>query len=228
MKHRNISCLMTLLVAGSVLLPPANTAAPPKDPFTPQDREYWAFQQVKRPKIPQVQDAKWVRNPIDAFMLSRLEAKDLSPAPPADKITLLRRATYDLTGLPATPEEADAFLADRSPNAFEKVVDRLLASPHYGERWGRHWLDVARYADSSGFEHNWDRPTAWRYRDYVVESFNNDTPYNVFIAEQLAGDELDSVSFNTKTATGFLRAGPRVEFRDKDIPSTALTTTSTT
>ena len=218
MKHRNISCLMTLLVAAVALLPLANTAAPPKDPVTPQDRQYWAFQQVKRPEIPKVQDAKWVRNPIDAFLLSRLEAKGLSPAPPADKITLLRRATYDLTGLPATPEETDAFLADRSANAFEKVVDRLLASPHYGERWGRHWLDVARYADSSGFEYNWDRPTAWRYRDYVVESFNNDTPYDVFIAEQLAGDELDSVSFNSKTATGFLRAGPRVEFREKDNP----------
>ena len=123
---------MTSLVAGVVLLPLSNTAAPPKDPFTPQDREYWAFQEVKRPEIPKVQDAKWVRNPIDAFILARLEAKGLRPAPPADRISLLRRATYDLTGLPATPQEADAFRADRSPNAFERVVDRLLASPHYG------------------------------------------------------------------------------------------------
>ena len=208
MKYRNISCLMTLLVAGVVLLPLANTAAPPKDSFSPQDREYWAFQQVKRPEIAKVQDAKWVRNPIDAFILARLEAKGLRPAPPADRISLLRRATYDLTGLPATPQEADAFLADRSPNAFEKVVDRLLASPHYGERWARHWLDLARYAESEGFKEDEPRPNAWRYRDYVIQAFNQDKPYDRFIREQIAGDELWPGDPEVHIGTAFNRHYP--------------------
>jgi hypothetical protein len=131
---------------------------------------------------------------------------------------LARRAYLDLLGLPPTPEQVAGFVQDASPDAWEKLIERLLASPHYGERWGRHWLDVARYADSSGFEHDRDRPTAWRYRDYVIESFNKDTPYNVFVSEQLAGDELDWTSFSSRIATGFLRAGPRVEFREKDNP----------
>ena len=208
MKHRKISCLTNLLVAGVVLLPLASTAAPPKDPFTSQDRKYWAFQQVKRPEIPKVQDAKWIRNPIDAFILARLEARGLRPAPPADKISLLRRATYDLTGLPATPQEADAFLADRSAHAFEKVVDRLLASPHYGERWARHWLDLARYAESEGFTEDEPRPNAWRYRDYVIQAFNQDKPYDRFIREQIAGDELWPGDPEVHIGTAFNRHYP--------------------
>jgi hypothetical protein len=133
---------------------------------------------------------RWVRNPIDAFVLARLQERHLNPAPPADRVTLIRRATFDLLGIPPTPAEIDAFVADRSPTAYEKLIDRLLASPHYGERWGRHWLDVARFAESQGFERDKIRDHAWRYRDYVIRSFNEDKPYPQFIAEQLAGDVL--------------------------------------
>ena len=181
-------------------------------------RQYWAFRKPVRPRVPRVRNREWGRHPIDAFLEQVFEQKGMTPAPPADRVTLVRRAYLDLLGLPPSPEEVAEFVNDAALDAWEKLIERLLASPHYGERWGRHWLDVARYADSSGFDQDWDRPTAWRYRDYVVESFNKDTPYNVFIAEQLAGDELDSVSLNSKTATGFLRAGPRVAFREKDNP----------
>ena len=158
--------------------------------FTEQQRRYWAFQKVVKPAVPAVKDSDWARNPIDAFIVAKLEEKKLKPNPPADKITLLRRATLDLTGLPPTPEEVQAFLADSSPDAFAKVVDRLLASPHYGERWGRHWLDLARYADTNGFKTDETRPNIWRYRDYVIQAFNEDKPYDRFIREQIAGDEL--------------------------------------
>jgi hypothetical protein len=131
-------------------------------------------------------------NPIDAFIGEKLAEKGLSLAAPADKRTLIRRATFDLTGLPPTPDEVDAFLADNAPNAFAKVVDRLLRSPHYGEKWGRHWLDVARYSDSNGLDENIALGTAWRYRDYVVKSINADKPFDQFLTEQLAGDLLDS------------------------------------
>ena len=131
---------------------------------------------------------------------------------------LLRRAYLDLIGLPPTIEETEEFLNDSSPDAWEKVIDKLLASPHYGERWGRHWLDVARYADSDGYEKDVDRDNAWRYRDYVVNAFNSDKPYDQFITEQIAGDELDETTHESRIATGFLRAGPRVNFREKDNP----------
>jgi hypothetical protein len=131
---------------------------------------------------------------------------------------LLRRTYLDLIGLPPSPAESAAFLADASPDAWERLIDTLLASPHHGERWGRHWLDVARYADSSGFEQDYDRPNAWRYRDYVIRSFNQDKRYDVFLKEQFAGDELDARTDDTLIATGFLRAGPRVAFREKDNP----------
>ena len=127
---------------------------------------------------------------MDAFILTRLEEKNIRADAPADKVTLLRRATLDLTGLPPTPEEIQAFLADNSPDAFAAVVDRLLASPRYGERWGRHWLDLARYADTNGFKTDEPRPNIWRYRDYVIQAFNEDKPYDRFIREQIAGDEL--------------------------------------
>ena len=144
--------------------------------------------------------------------------ESLTAAPPASRNTLIRRAYLDLIGLLPTPEEVDQFINDKSPNAWEKVIDRLLVSEHYGERWGRHWLDVARYADSWGHIHDDDNPNAWRYRDYVIKSFNDDKPYTRFIQEQLAGDELDEVSNETLIATSFHRIGPRVRFREKQNP----------
>ena len=155
-----------------------------------------------------VKAAAWPRNDVDRFILAALEAKGLKPSPEADRHTLIRRVTQDLIGLPPTPEEVETFVSDASPQAWERVVDRLLASPHYGERWGRHWLDLARYADSSGFHNDLDRPHAWRYRDYVIRSFNEDKPYVRFIAEQLAGDEVPDASEETVVATGFCRNAP--------------------
>src|SRR5204862_2594389 len=149
-----------------------------------------------------------VRNSIDSFVLPEPETKGLKPAPPADKVTLIRRATFDSIGLPPTPEEVDAFLADDSAKAFDKVVDRLLASPRYGERWARHWLDLARYAESEGFKADEIRPNAWRYRDYVIKSFNDDKPYDRFIKEQIAGDELWPKDPDARVATAFNRHYP--------------------
>jgi len=169
------------------------------------DTRPWAFRPPVRVTPPKVKHTAWVKNPIDAFVLSRLEAKGLQPAPSADKITLIRRVTFDLTGLPPTPQEVDAFLADKSPDAYARVVDRLLASPRYGERWARHWLDLARYAESEGFKSDEMRPNAWRYRDYVIQSLNADKPYDRFIREQLAGDELFPEDREALVATGFCR-----------------------
>ncbi|WP_238388921.1 PSD1 and planctomycete cytochrome C domain-containing protein [Roseimaritima ulvae] len=176
-------------------------------------RQHWAFQRPQKSEPPTL-DAGMV-DPIDAFVLARLQDAGLQRVPPADKATLLRRATFDLTGLPPTPAEIDAFLADDSEDAFAKVVDRLLSSPHYGERWGRHWLDIARYADSNGLDENVVHAHAWRYRDYVVQSLNDDKPYSDFIVEQLAGDLLDSgddINLRNERliATGFLVLGPKV------------------
>jgi len=196
----------------------AAPALPEEMEISAEARQYWAFRKPVRPPVPRVSNQAWARHPIDAFLMQALENNALSPAPPADRFTLARRAYLDLLGLPPSPEQVAAFVNNSSPEAWENLIERLLGSPHYGERWGRHWLDVARYADSSGFEHDRDRPVAWRYRDYVIDSFNRDTPYNVFVAEQLAGDELDWTSHPSKVATGFLRAGPRVDYREKDNP----------
>jgi mono/diheme cytochrome c family protein len=178
------------------------------------DATHWAFVPPTDRPLPGVKDSGWVKSPIDRFILAELEAKGLRPAAPADKRTLIRRAAFDLTGLPPTSEEVDAFLADYSPEAFAKVVDRLLASPAYGERWGRHWLDVARYADSNGLDENVAYGTAWRYRDYVIAAFNADKPYDRFLTEQIAGDLLSSPDTATRyerlIATGFLSLGPKV------------------
>jgi hypothetical protein len=172
--------------------------------------KHWAFRPIAKPKLPAVK----AENPIDAFILEKLSEKGLSLAAPADKRTLIRRATFDLTGLPPSPDEVEAFLADKSPDAFAKVVDRLLRSPHYGEKWGRHWLDVARYSDSNGLDENIALGTAWRYRDYVVKSINADKPFDQFLTEQLAGDLLDSRDIPTRhervTATAFLNLGAKV------------------
>ncbi|MGH9663141.1 MAG: DUF1549 and DUF1553 domain-containing protein [Bryobacteraceae bacterium] len=176
--------------------------------FTPAQRNWWAFQKVIKPVVPTAPEKSCVQTPVDAFVLAKLTAKGLKPNPPADKVTLLRRVSLDLTGLPPTPAEVQSFLADTSPQAYAKVVDRLLASPRYGERWGRHWLDLARYADSEGFKSDETRPNIWRYRDYVIQSFNDDKPYDRFIREQIAGDELYPNDPQALIATGFNRHFP--------------------
>jgi hypothetical protein len=186
--------------------------------ITAEDRSWWAFQKPVRHAVPQVSDARWNNNPVDAFVKRALDEKGLAGASRADRNTLVRRAYLDLTGLLPSPEEVDAFVNDPSPRAYEDLVEKLLASPHYGERWGRFWLDVARYADSSGYEHDRDIFNAWRYRDYVIKAFNEDKPYNRFILEQLAGDELDDEDYDSLIATTFYRIGPRVRFREKDNP----------
>ena len=166
--------------------------------------KHWAFKAPIRPKLPKTHDSRWARDPIDAFVLDRLEHEHLQPSPEADKVTLLRRLSLDLIGLPPTIAEVDEFLADASPNAYEKQVERLLASPHYGERWGRLWLDAARYADSDGFEK--DKPRSiWFYRDWIINALNRDLPYDQFVIDQLAGDELPNPSQDQIVATGFLR-----------------------
>jgi len=174
-----------------------------------QAQVWWSFRPPVKPAVPVLKHAEWVRNPVDAFVLQRLRRAGLSPSAPAPRRTLIRRAYLDLVGLPPTPEEIAAFETDRSPDAWEKVVDRLLASPHYGERWGRHWLDLARYAESAGFEGDKDRPLAYRYRDYVIDAFNRDKPYDEFVREQLAGDELRPGDREALVATGYLACGPQ-------------------
>jgi hypothetical protein len=173
-------------------------------PITDKDRQFWSFRPVVRPAVPTVRDASWPATDIDRFILARLETDGLKVAPTADRRTLLRRVTFDLIGLPPTPEETEAFVADASPTAFEKVVDRLLASPHYGERWGRHWLDVVRYADTAGETADYPAPFAYRYRNWVIDAFNRDLPYDEFVRQQIAGDLLAA-------------QGPREQYADKVI-----------
>jgi cytochrome c553 len=176
-------------------------------------RDHWAWQPIKPVTVPQPADAAWAKSDVDRFVLARLEASGLKPAAPAEKTALIRRVTFDLVGLPPTVQEIDAFLNDRSPDALSTVVDRLLASPQFGEKWGRHWLDVARYAESTGMSRNFPYPQAWRYRDYVIDSFNADRPYDRFITEQVAGDLLPYASPEQHNrqliATGLLAVGPK-------------------
>ena len=176
-------------------------------------RKHWAFLPLQDDRPPQFED-DWAQTPIDAFLLAEMRSQEFTPAPPADKPALLRRVTYDLTGLPPTAKELEEFLSDNSPRAFERVVERLLASPHYGERWGRHWLDLVRFAETDGHEFDKDKPNAWRYRDYVIRAFNDDVPYNRFIEEHIAGDQLDDPRTNrdagfaeSPIATGFFWLG---------------------
>ncbi len=187
------------------------------DTFTDEERQHWSFRPIVKPEVPAVTAQAMVTTPVDAFLLSKLESKGLSFSAEADRETLIRRVTFDLTGLPPTAEAIDKFVADTAPDAWAKLVDELLASPLYGERWGRHWLDVAGYADSDGYnETDVERPWAWKYRDYVIRSFNNDKPWNQFLVEQLAGDELLTPPYQDLTpeqadqlvATGFLRMCP--------------------
>jgi hypothetical protein len=190
---------------------PAGDAAKPIAPkgmeITAADREYWAYRPLKRPGLPRVKDSAWVRQPVDAFLLERLEAKGLAPAPAATRQVLIRRATYDLIGLPPAPEEVEAFVNDPASDAYERLLDRLLASPQYGEKWGRHWLDLVRFAETNGYERDGDKPNAWRYRDYVIRSFNEDKPFDRFLKEQLAGDEMEPRTPDALIATGYYRLG---------------------
>jgi hypothetical protein len=203
---RNDVAVLTEWVQIGAPWPGATTPPAPPRPkgfaITAADRANWAFRPVARPKVPAT-DGHF--GPIDAFLTARLKEKGLALAPPATRRELIRRATFDLIGLPPTPEEVAEFVADRSPDAYEKLIDRLLASPAYGERWARHWLDVVRYADTNGYERDGDKPFAWRYRDYVIRSLNADKPYDQFIREQLAGDELGVVTDDARIATAYYR-----------------------
>jgi mono/diheme cytochrome c family protein len=174
---------------------------------TEKDREFWSFQPLAKPPVPAVQQEAWCRTPVDQFVLSALEAKSLAPNGPADRRKLIRRAYFDLVGLPPTTAEVEAFVADPAADAYDRLVDRLLASPHYGERWGRHWLDLARFAESHGYEQDYDRPAAYHYRDFVIQALNADMPFDRFVRLQIAGDELEPDNNQALMATGFLAAG---------------------
>ena len=201
--------------AGEVTATADALAALENDALPPGARDYWAFRHPEQAPVPASREFD---HPVDRFLEASRKDAGLTAAPRADRLTLLRRAYLDLIGLPPTPTQIQEFLADTERGAWERQIDKLLDSSHYGERWGRHWMDVARYADTDGFEQDYVRPNAWRYRDYVIDAFNDDKPYNQFLREQLAGDELDHVTDETRIATGFLRSGPRVNFREKDNP----------
>ncbi len=183
----------------------------PLGTYTFRERSHWSFVKRAIPDVPtftNVADQAWVKNPIDAFILQRLQKEGLKPAPQAERTMLIRRLYFDLIGLPPTPKEITAFLADKSPDAYQKLVEKLLASPHYGERWGQHWLDIVRYAETDGFEYDTHRTDTWRFRDYVIRSFNADKPYSRFLTEQLAGDEIAPNDDEALIAAGFNRLGP--------------------
>ncbi len=215
--HRSISCftlLPFLLAAQSASA--ADVPAPPA---------WWSFQPIVRPATPTVTTALAQHTPIDDFIAAKLKEKGLTPAPPADRRTLVRRVSYDLAGLPPSPQEVDDFIADPAPDAYEKLVDRLLASPRYGERWGRHWLDTVHYGDTHGYDKDKIRPNAWPYRDYVIRSFNDDKPYTRFVKEQTAGDWFYPGTADGIVALGFIAAGPfdlvgQTELREGTIDKT--------
>jgi hypothetical protein len=185
---------------------------------------WWSLRPLSRPALPQLseQDTRRFRNPIDAFVLAKLREKGLQPSPEADRRTLIRRLSFDLLGLPPTPEEVAAFVADRAPDAYEKLVDRLLASPHYGERWARHWLDVVHYGETHGYDKDKPRPNAWPYRDYVIRAFNADKPYAQFVQEQIAGDVLFPGTRDGIQALGFLAAGPWDFIGHAEVPESKI------
>ncbi len=212
-----------IVAASAALLFAADEMTAPLGSYTAMERRQWEFQPRMDSAPPQFSDSAgkaWVKTPVDAFILAGLRKAGLKPAPPADRPTLIRRVTFDLTGLPPTPKEIDAFVADKSPRAYEKLVDRLLASSHYGEQWGRHWLDVVRFAESDGYEYDMHRPDAWRYRDYVVQLCYVDYPFDAFVKEQLAGDEMDPSNKTYLVASGFNRLGPlRKNAGNQDVAS---------
>jgi hypothetical protein len=207
-----------ILTVGMAVLPSgwATSAKRLEPELKKEDREHWAFQPVKRYDPPVVENVAQVRNGIDSFILAQLEQSGLTLQPAADRRTLIRRLSFDLRGLPPSIEEVDAFIADHSDRAYSDLIDRFLASPAYGERWGQHWLDVVRFAESDGFEHDFVRKEAWRYRDWVIRSLNDDMPYDQFLAMQIAADELYPGSDDKKIATGFLVAGP--DMPDINLP----------
>ena len=187
--------------------PTTGVAPRNSEQVTEEDQQHWSFRSVHRPAVPRYGDTSWIRNPIDAFVLRRLQHDELSPSPQATARELVRRLHFDLLGLPPSPDDVDAFVANPSADGYERLVDQLLSRPQYGERWGRHWLDLVRYAQTNGYERDSEKPHAWRFRDYVVRSFNQDKGFDRFIQEQLAGDELEDVTRDTIIATGFYRLG---------------------
>src|ERR1051326_564206 len=218
-KFRIILCALALLfVVWSVIQQTLwGDSAKPSQGEELKHQPHWSLQPLLKPVVPQVKDQSWARTPIDQFILAKLEEKGLRPSLPAAKRTLLRRVYFDLIGLPPTPAEMDAFLEDRSPVAYERVVDRLLASPRYGERWARHWLDVVHYAETHGHDQDRGRTNAWPYRDYVIDSFNADKAYAQFVQEQIAGDVLFPDDPQAIIAMGFLASGPWDESSLRDI-----------
>jgi len=213
-----------LLTIGVVMLSLLGSSGEaPLESYTPRERSHWAYVKRGLPEVPAFADPaarSWVRNPIDAFVLERMKREGLQPSPVADRVTLIRRLYFDLTGLPPTPAEIEAFTRDKSPDAWSRLVDRLLESPLYGERWAQHWMDVVRYAESDGFEYDTHRNDAWRYRDYVIKALNEDRPYDRFITEQLAGDELWPDNQEMLIASGFNRLGAlRKNAGNQDVAS---------
>ncbi len=200
LNSREIESLRAWIDSGAAIPPSETAAANSKNPAS----KHWAFQPIRRPDQPTVKNTSWCRNPLDHFILARLEKEGIAPAPEADRVTLLRRVSLDLIGLPPTPAEIEVFLADKRPDAYDRLVERLLASPHYGERWGRHWLDLARYADSNGYSIDSPR-SIWKYRDWVIEALNQDKSFDQFVIEQLAGDLLPKATIEQRIATGFHR-----------------------
>ena len=211
MRTASLYWLTAILLAGATSLRGEETESPkkPQEPaLTSLDRHHWSFEPLSRPPLPAVRATSWPHTPIDWFVQASLEQEGLSALPAADRITLIRRLSFDLCGLPPRPDQVAQFLADRSPAALERLVDRLLASPSYGERWGQRWLDLARFAETDGFEHDKVRGEAWRYRDWVIEAFNRDMPYDQFVQYQLAGDELRPGDQQARIATAFCLSGP--------------------
>jgi hypothetical protein len=208
MKKKAVYIAVLLSLSTAVAVAEDKPAAEAPKAARPAAAKLWSWQPVQATSQPQVKQQKWVRTPIDAFVLAKIEGKGLKPAKDADRATYIRRATLDVLGVIPSPEEVKAFVNDKSPDAYEKLADRLLASPHYGERQARRWLDLARYADSTGFQNDTTRPNMWRYRDYVINAFNQDKPYDRFVKEQLAGDEIAPDDQNALIATGFLIGYP--------------------
>lgn len=208
---QRFSPMIALASLGLASLAMASDAIAPLGTYSQTERKHWSLQKRSTPVVPTFNiatDKAWVKTPVDAFILDRLQKVGLKPSPPADRATLLRRVYFDMIGLPPSPAEVAAFVADKSPNAYSKVVEKLLASPQYGERWGKHWLDVVRFAETDGYEYDTHRGDAWRYRDYVIRAFNNDKPFDRFILEQVAGDEIAPKEDETLIAAGFNRLGP--------------------
>jgi hypothetical protein len=204
----NRPALSLILILLSAPLALSGEGGITESPIADYERDHWAYRPLVRPPLPAVKETVWPRGPIDRFILADLEERSLQPQPPADRVTLIRRLYFDLLGLPPSPQDVDQFLADDSPDAYERLVERLLASHHYGERWAQHWLDLARFAETDGFEHDKIREKAWRYRDWVIEALNADMPYDRFVELQVAGDQLRPDDELAAVATAFCLAGP--------------------